>query len=183
MTDIWRTVQWSMGGNDRYGDCAFVALANLQDLWAAESGAPFTIDEAECELFYAQETGFIAADPATDRGVILEHVISDWCKNGWPADPLRKVVGYQEVSFNDFGAAIRRNKGLPCWAMLPPGDNLDVFSDTTLALDPQDGHAMLLVAVDATGLTLVTWAKTVKVSWHWWLKFGRQVFEVYRGLV
>lgn len=180
MTDTWRTVEWSLGANDKYGDCAFVCLANLLDLWAAEAGTPFTIGEAECLFYYNKETGFLASNPASDKGAVLETVICDWCRDGWPADPINKPASYRGIGNAEIAAAIERNGGVPCWAMLPAGDDLDPFGDDKLADDPQDGHAMLAVAATDDGLMLVTWAETVEVSWRWWERFGRGQFEVMR---
>lgn len=181
MSDLWRSVAFSLGGNDRWGDCAFVACANLLDLWAAKAGAPWIIGEAECERLYALEAGFNSQDKATDTGAVLEDVIRYWCEHGWPADPLEKPTGCRAVGPGDFAAAIVRNDGLPCWAILPAiGDDVEIFGDGVLGDEPADGHAMLIVEANAAGLTLITWAESRRVSWAWWRRFGRGAFEVTR---
>lgn len=182
MTPLWRTVQWSMGGNDRYNDCAFVSLANLLDLWGAMDGDPFTIGEAECELFYALEAQFNSQHPETDNGAVLEEVIRYWRDKGWPADPVNKPAGYRPIAPTDFAAAIHRQGGVPCWMQLPAGADDDaLFGDDTLTLEPGDGHAVLAVEADAAGLWVISWARPWRLSWVWWTRFGRGQFEVVKA--
>lgn len=177
MTDIWRTVHFSLGANDKYGSCVFVCLANLLDLWAAMDSRPFTIGDGEALHWYAVETGFNSQDHGTDKGAVLEAVIQHWCENGAPADPLNKPFGYRAIGSDEVDAAIGRNAGVPCWAMLPASEG---FGNDTLAEEPTWPHAMLIVSATTYGLALVTWGRAVSVSWAWWERFGRGQFEVER---
>lgn len=177
MQPTWRDATWSLAGNDQYGDCAFVSLANLLDLRAALAGQPFEVGEAEAELFYAREAGFVASRPETDRGAVLEDVIRYWCANGWPADPTCQPSGYREIEPTQIPAALKVYKGLPCWAMLPMRDGEPDFTDAALSLDGTAAHAMLIVDYSAD-LMLISWAAPVLVSWRWWYRFGRQAFGI-----
>ena len=176
----WRDIDWAqtLGGNDRFGDCVFVSLANLVDLL----NAPQVVMEAEIERMYSVETGWSAANPASDKGAVLETVIKDWCENGWPADPELKPSGYRPVALDGLRDALTRCQGAPSWIMLPmtaDGTGYD-FSDDAVTRDaPGVGaHAVLVVQADDFGIVFITWGKPQGVSWDWAREYWRGSFEV-----
>lgn len=178
----WQNVaEWSMGGNDKYGDCCFVSLCNLQDLASAVEGKPFVIGEAEAELFYSREANFDPENSQSDQGAILEDVIQYWCDNGWPSDPTDKPTGWCEITVAQIPMAVDKLYGVPATCLLPMtsvDDDFKLFNDTTLHNNPSDGHAILIVGAGPDGYTIVTWAKTINVSYAWWRKFGRKQYAI-----
>lgn len=174
----WQDVdEWTLGANDKYGDCAFVALCNLQDLLATVKAAPFVIEEGEALYFYNVEAGFNSQDRRTDKGAVLEEVIRYWAEKGWPSDPVDKPLGWCAIRPDEIHLAIQALYGVPAWCQLPQEDDND-FSDTALDYTPGDGHAVLIVGSDPTGYTLITWAEPVHVSTAWWHKFGRGQYAI-----
>jgi len=170
-------IDWSqtMGGNDEEGDCGPVALANLMNLWYG----PPLVERTEVERLYTIASGWTSENPGSDRGVILETLIRDWCANGWPADPTVKPAGYEAVSTDQAAlmTGVRRYGALVAAVMLPADQD---FSDDALSEPGTFGHAVLVVAADPDGVRLVTWASVRRVSWRWWGRFGRQAFGVER---
>lgn len=171
---------WSLGGNDKYGDCTFVSLCNVIDLATAVAGKPEIVTEAEAELFYAREAQFSPVDPSSDKGAVLADVIEFWRDNGWPADPELTLRGAWSVRKDQILAALHLLPGLPAWCMLPSLDDDPDFSDGALTRREVgiDAHAALIVDAGADTLTLVTWAELRIVSRAWWREYGREVFGV-----
>lgn len=180
-TDTWRRVAWSLGGNDQYGDCAFVSCANIADLWAAQNGTPWTIGEAECERFYAVEAGFNSQNKTTDKGEILEKVIKYWCENGWPGDSLLKPSGYEAITADQIQTTLAGGDGAAAWCVLPINDDGDPdLSDVALRRNTPGtaAHAVAIVAVENGGFWIIMWAEPKWVSRAWWNAYGRDCYAV-----
>lgn len=172
--------EWSLAGNDRYGDCTFVCLCNLLDLVAAVYAKPFVIGEAEAELFYAREAGFRADNPATDRGAVLADVIRYWAANGWPSDPTNVPLGWCPIGADMIHQAVWSLGACPAWCLLPQNDEGWDFTDAAVNWDAPGvgGHSVLIVGSDAGSLWIVTWAEVKIVSHAWWTKYGQGQFAV-----
>lgn len=171
---------WSMGGNDRVGDCTYVTLENQDDLVTSVNGNPEVMMEAEAERFYTVERGFQPGDKATDVGEVLSKVIDYWATQGWPGDPAFKAKGWCALDPSEIHQAIHSLGCAPAWCMLPQGDDDWDFSDLSLRRNtPGTGaHAVLLVESGPTMLRLVTWARVVPVSLAWWRTYGRDAYGV-----
>jgi hypothetical protein len=172
----WRDVDWSqtLGGNDRFGDCTFVSLANLIDIIKA----PQIVSEGETERFYTVETNWTAENPGSDKGAVLETVIQDWCANGWPSDPVLRPSGYHAITFDQVADALARTDGVPAWLMLPSnadGSGYD-FTDDALDAEGRYAHAVLIVSFDP--FIFVTWAQPQAVSEAWARRFFMGFYEV-----
>jgi hypothetical protein len=177
----WRSIDWAqtLGGNDRYSDCVFVALANFLDVRLA----PQIVAEGEIERFYSIETGFEPGVRATDKGAVLEAVLKDWVANGWPSDPTIKPVAYGPISANDMPVAIATSGSVPAWLLLPaaPADDESDWDFSDRAVDnavPGTGAHAVLVVYAAEAVTFVTWGKAVTVSQLWWRKYAQQAYAV-----
>lgn len=177
MTSYWRPVaEWSLGGNDRYGDCTFVSLANFCDLVQTAIGQPQTIMEAEAEHFYAVESGFNPNDLASDRGAVLREVIADWAAKGWPGDDTLKPVAWGACAHDRCAEIVERYGAQFAWVMLPKdldGD-WDWSDDAVLRNAPGEGaHAILVVEKTPIGRVVITWAAPQGVSDAWWARYAQ----------
>ena len=174
--------QWSLGGNQKFGDCTFVSLCNLLDLVSAVNGTPFVIGAGEAENFYSREAGFNSQNPATDKGAVLADVIAYWADQGWPSDPVNKPLGWCAIEPGQIHQAVHSLGAVPAWCMLPDGGDGWDFTDAPIrAGTPGTGaHAVLIVGSDvaADTLTLVSWAALQTVSRQWWDTYGRGAFAV-----
>jgi hypothetical protein len=174
-----RVPAWSLGGNDKYGDCAFVAPCNLIDVVKAVGGSPQVVGEAEAEYFYAREAGFNSQNPATDRGAVLSDVLQYWMDQGWPSDPTYKPLGFCAIEPDQIHQAVHSLGGVPAWCALPVDANGDPnWSDSAIGTQAADGHAILIAQSDPEHLVLITWAEPVYVSLAWWKAFGQGQFAV-----
>lgn len=182
MIGYWRQVpEWSLAGNDRYGDCTFATAANFTDLLTAVNGTPEVVPEGEAEYWYAKETGWTAQNPDSDKGEILEKMLQYWLENGNPSDPVDRITSYAPVANEDITVAIERYGACFAWCMLPMrGDDDPDLSDDALQNDTPGtaAHAMLIVGTTPKGFVVVTWGEACGVSRAWWYRYGRQQFSV-----
>lgn len=167
--------EWSMGGNQKFSDCSFVALANLHDLVSAVNGRPEVISEAECEFFYAVETGFDPNNPSTDKGAVLGTLLSHWMADGWPGDSELRPIGYCELREDEIPVCIYLLGGAVAWAMLP-SDGAGGYDFSGTDKPGEYAHAVFIAQATSDSLTLITWARREVVSREWWAKYGREVF-------
>lgn len=166
-----------MGGNDRYNDCVWPSLANLHDTVTAVNGHPEVMSEAECEYFYARETGFTPLDKSTDKGAVQRRVIEDWCAHGWPGDDTLKPLGWCDVRPDEIPVAIHMLGGVPFWMMLPllrPG----VYDFQSTDLPGEYAHAAFFSGATWNTLSFVTWASEVTVTMEWARKYVKEAFGV-----
>jgi hypothetical protein len=160
--------KWSGIENIREaGDCGIVECANVLNFWNALRGQPGTVSAAEDLANYHKANGWRKCDPSTDRGIILETFIQDWCRQGWFGDPYLTPRGYEPVT--DRVAGLKRFGVLAASVALTETES---FGDDALVLPPKSGHGVCMVAP----LIIVTWTKLQGYSEAWWAKFGRQMF-------
>jgi hypothetical protein len=173
-------IQYSLGGNDKFGDCAFCSPANHVDLVKAAGGNPQQVMEAEIERFYAIETGWTPTDPSTDKGAILANVLQDFTDNGWPTDPEYKPLGLYSVKASQISTAVHLFGACEGWIMLPSdGDGGYDFTDAAFGRPGQFAHAILIVGADESGYDLITWARRQRISRAWWTAFGRDAYSLH----
>lgn len=177
----WRVVkEWSLGGNDKYGDCAFVGLANLHDLVTAVNGAPEVMSDAEAEHFYSVEAGFKPGDASTDHGETLVKVLQYWSDYGWPGDPELKPKEWHQISFEQIGNTVDRYGAVYAWFMLPSLDDEWDLSDDAVAKSVlgTGAHCMLVVGDAPDRSWVVTWGRVREVSAAWMAAYWRGGFAV-----
>lgn len=172
-----RVPEWSLAGNDKFGDCVFAALANFNDLVWAVAGTPMAMSEAEAEFFYHVEAGFSPGDKATDKGAVLQDVIEYWCKHGWPGDTTLKPLGYAKLNSDEIPVAIQMLGGSVAWLMLP-SDGRGGYDFETTDREGDFAHAVFVDRATWNTRTFVTWAGEKTVSVDWWAKYGREAFGV-----
>ena len=176
MTEVgyWRAVaEWSLGGNDEVGDCVFCTAANYTDLLETVRGTPQTVPDAEVERWYAWETGWTRANPASDKGEVLEKMLQHWRDNGNPSDPLDRITDFYTVT--DISSAIEEYGAVFAWCLLPMRDDDPDLSDGALQAGTPGtaAHAVLIVGDDTGKMWLATWGEVREISEDWWRAYGQ----------
>ena len=175
-----RVSEWCMGGNDRFGTCAFAALGNLHALVTALAGRPEVMPEAEIEMFDGTLTGFRPDRAETDHGARIRDVLDYWAENGWPGDPTMKPLGWCRLEPEELALGVYLFGGIYTWLMLPRAEDRSWdWTDAALARsEPGVGaHAVLIVGATADRRWLVSWGQIIQVSAAWWTRYGSD--EVY----
>lgn len=175
-----RVPEFSLGGNDKIGDCVFCTSANYTDLMKAVNGDPQVVPEAEVERWYDWETGHRRDNPASDKGEVLERMLQLWQNIGNPSDPLDRLTGYCAIEPEEIHQAVHSLGAVLAWCMLPSQEDGWDFTDIALSWNaPGTGpHAILIVESNPLGLKLVSWASVYEVSHEWWRAYGRGQFAV-----
>ena len=174
-SNLCHNVTYSLGGNDKYGDCAFVSVANHIDLAKAALGTPQEVSEAEAEYFYSVEKGFTPTNPLTDTGEVLSKVVKYFADNGWPADPTYKPLSWGTLDQVDTQLVIECLGATYNWLLLPQDQSGYNFRDDAVTSGAQgvEAHAVLTVQKLANSRKIVTWAEVVEVSDLWWSHYSK----------
>lgn len=168
-------VEWVMGKNDQpgVGDCVLVACANMR---LKRTGVRMM--DGEVLEAYSKIAGWRPMEPETNSGVRVEAVLDYWRDQGWPSDPLDKIAGWDALAIDEIRAAVERDGAIVAWAELPVVDDDYSFDDRALGTDGVAAHAFAVIAADDDGITVVTWAREVDMSWAWVAQFMRGAYAV-----
>jgi hypothetical protein len=167
---------WGMMKNDTLGDCTCAAVGHAIQCWSANAGArEITISDADVVAAYSAITGYSPSDPASDRGAVELDVLNHWRKNGIGGHKIQAYVatepknhGHVRAAIDLFGAAYI-GLALPVsaqkqkvWSVAPGG------ATGTGAPGSWGGHAVIVLAYDAHGLTCITWGQPKRMTWGFW---------------
>lgn len=85
--------------NDELGDCTIAAIYHLIQLWSFHvSDAMLTEPDALVLKMYEKIDGYVAGDPSTDQGGIMQHVMKYWMRKGVAmANGVNKALAVVEV--------------------------------------------------------------------------------------
>lgn len=154
---------WQMLGNDEYGDCVAVALAN--QIRAVTQGLAKKVYPSESQVlrFYeTQNPDF----PAQDDGMDLQQALGDLLHAGFPSRPRRRCVAFAKLHpthEDELEAAIAIFGSVVLGLEVQAG-NLDDFDEGRPWSDhgqpPEGGHAVLAGGYKkGESIRFVTWAQ------------------------
>jgi hypothetical protein len=155
--------------NDQLGDCAIADPGHQIQIWSAANGKEITVPDLAILAAYEAVSGYNPADPNTDRGCVMVDVLNYWRKTGIGghiiaayADIAPKHTPMVKTALNLFG-------GLSVGVALPISAQTQstwkVVRGPNSAPGSWGGHAICIVAYDATYLTCVTWGKLLRMTW------------------
>ncbi len=172
----------TMGGNDRYGDCTAVALANALHAQAALAGFDLSIPDVAIVDLYRQVTGFDPARPATDGGCVEVQMLSWQARHGFATGGQTSFVGlWANLPTDDLNLLRLVTARMGCGYLgvnLAEADQVGGVWDTKTPAsqgDPRPGswgaHALLCWAYDGWDETslwqLVTWGRRQYCTTRW----------------
>jgi hypothetical protein len=166
----------AMYANDRLGCCTIAAVANLASVQAAGEGLQLAFVEADVVAFYDAITGGV------DNGAVEVDVLARVLSGGFPLDgkwKIRAWAGVEHADLDEVRSAAALFQGVYLGVELPDDWQAGADAghwDVTLDPDMENGHAVVIVGYDESGVTLATWGKTVKATWAWFQKY---VVEAY----
>lgn len=92
-----RVTNWSMLGNDLYGDCVEAAAVNTIMTMTSQSGIQVSPTETQTLQDYTNITGFNPNDSSTDQGTVMVDALAYYVKSGIAG---RKVIGWASVKID-----------------------------------------------------------------------------------
>lgn len=169
------TGDWGMLGNDTYGDCEWAEWAHTLMLLSAVEKKPWTTTDAAVASAYMKYTGGV--DQGSD---MLEcanlRLKNTWANFGAPVadafvglDLGSRLKASVRASVYVLGSA-SLGVGLPLALQKTPYDWTHVPTEAERKESQWQpgswgGHAVDALDYDSSGVTIISWAKPVKVSW------------------
>ncbi|MGH7056436.1 MAG: hypothetical protein ACREFZ_00950 [Acetobacteraceae bacterium] len=180
---------WPMLDNDSIGDCTIAAVGHAVQLWTTVAGDPRAMTGAEALLGY-ERFGYVPGDADTDLGANAQDVLARWADNGFAcggkndrlagfcsiAPKLRTTIKMGVAWLGVVYAGIRLPlgvQGADSWDLGPLGD---VPAEGPWAPGSWGGHAVPIIGYDAKGLTVVTWGRTLRMSWRFWDGYADEAY-------
>ena len=176
-------VNWGMMGNDRIGDCTCAAIGHAIQMATANTASEITLPDAQIIAAYSAITGYNPVTGANDNGANELDVLRYWQTVG--------VGGHKAVAYAACDIADQADIedcinlfGFAYIGFLVPASAEQQFG----ANQPWDvvandggivgGHAVIPVAYDAQGVTVVTWGRLQRMSWAFWRKYVEEAYGV-----
>lgn len=167
---------WGMMLNDKLGDCTCAAIGHIIQAWSANAGPQEIVlpDQAILKAYEAVG-GYRPSDPSTDRGAVELDVLKYWRKTGVGGHKIDAFVALEPRNHAHIKAAVDLFGGAYIGVALPlSAQTQKVWSvppggpSGNAAPGSWGGHAVVVEAYDAHGLTVITWGQKKKMTWSFW---------------
>jgi hypothetical protein len=180
-----KVTSWPMMANDRIGDCTTAAAGHCIQEWTTDVGNPAVIPDSAVIAAYAAISGY---DPATgqhDVGATEIDLLNYWRKTGIGAHQIDSYVALEPGNLEHVRDAVYIfgncyiGLALPATAQrqaiwsVPPGGPVGQGAPGSWG-----GHAVPVVAYDASGLTVVTWGALQRMTWGFWSAYCDEAYAV-----
>lgn len=181
-------IPWTMLANDRLGLCVLAGILHYcQAIERWKDGSARVPTDEEAITAY-ELMGYNPAEPSTDNGVMIYSALTHWRDNGFttPAG-LDKIDAFVRVNPLNllqvkqalwlFGPLILglalplSAQSQPVWTN-PPNMNNDN------AIGSWGGHCVILVKLDDTHATVITWGEEKLIELGWFTQYCDEVWAV-----
>ena len=153
-----------MDGNDTLGDCTIAALAHATTVYHGLLGKKKIIGRSAVVKLYYHLTG------GPDTGLQELDVLNYWRQNKVSGDEILAYVSVDVKNHTHIQQAIQIFGGVYIGFQVQENciEDFNARQPWTPGPLTQDGHAVVAVAYDSTGVTVLTWGNTQKATWAWW---------------
>jgi len=126
------------------------------------------MSDTEVLRLYSATSGYVAGDPATDRGAVCLDVLNYWTHNEVGGEVLSAFCAVDPSNLANVRAALEIFGGLYAGVSLRQAqlDDSGEWDETSGAV--VGGHCIWVVGADDDGLTCVTWGETQRMTWAFW---------------
>ncbi|MGH7118162.1 MAG: hypothetical protein ACREFP_04095 [Acetobacteraceae bacterium] len=182
---------WPMLDNDQTGDCTIAAVGHAVQCWCAAAGEPRVMTDAEAIAGY-EDFGYVPGNPSTDQGANAQDVLTRWTRGGFEVGGARDTLtGFCVLNTLDdlevrsaiawLGAtyvgialplAVQGADTWDCGPLEPNG----APSSGPWAPGSWGGHAVPIVGYGPWGLLVVTWGKTLRMTWSFWRTYADEAY-------
>jgi hypothetical protein len=158
------TALFPMDGNDSLGDCTIAALAHATTIYRGFLGKRNIMAKPAVVKLYMHLTGGL------DSGLAELDVLNYWRQHPVSGDHILAFATIDVKNHAHVQQAIRLFGGVYLGFQVQENCQQQFHDGQPWTPGPltQDGHAVVAVAYDATGLTVLTWGNTQKATWAWW---------------
>jgi|SRR5215469_14797065 len=158
------TTLFPMDGNDTLSDCTIAALAHATTTFNGLLGTKNIMARTDVVKLYTQLTG------GQDSGLPELDVLNYWRKHSVDSEKILAYVAIDPKNHTNIQQAIRLFGGVYLGFQVQQDCQKDFqarkpWSPGTLT---RDGHAVVAIAYDETGVTVLTWGNTQQATWAWW---------------
>lgn len=158
--------------NDTLGDCVIAGGYHVVGVETGNAGAEYHATKQQITRDYSAIGGYVPGDSATDQGCELPTALAYWQKNGFANGT--KLLGHLAVdasNAHEVMLALYLFENLYFGIELPdawvspfpsgPGFTWGVAG----AADPQNGHCIMGVGYDTSGVAIDSWGMLGKLTW------------------
>ena len=158
------TVLFPIDGNDTYGDCTIAALAHAVTTFNGMIDKEVVPTRQSVVKLYLHLTGGL------DSGLNELDVLNYWRKHPFSSEKVLAYVSIDPKHHEHVQLAIAMFGGVYLGFHVQRDCLKDFEARRPWTPGPltHDGHAVLAVAYDQEGLTVLTWGNTQKATWAWW---------------
>ena len=166
---------WGMMCNNKIGNCTCAAAGHLIMEWTADEGALITPSDQDIINAYAAVSGYNPATGANDTGADVKTVLDYWRKTGIASHKILAYASLEPQNNDHIKQSVFLFGGCYVGLSLPLSAQTQLIWDVPAAgvqvngtKGSWGGHVIPVIGYDATGLTIVTWGVTKKMTWAFW---------------
>lgn len=175
---------WGMMLNDQLGDCTCAAIGHIIQAWSANAGPKeITLPDQAILAAYEKVGGYRPGKPDTDRGAVELDVLKYWRATGVGGYKIDAFVALEPKNHQHIEAAVDLFGGAYIGLSLPlSAQRQNVWSvppggpSGTGAPGSWGGHAVVIEAYDAHGLTCITWGQKKRMTWSFWDAYSDEAY-------
>jgi hypothetical protein len=158
--------------NDSLGDCVIAGGYHLVGVWTGNAtGSPFIATDDQILADYSAIGGY-TGDPSTDQGCNEQTALAYWRDTGFAdGSKLAGWVGLDATSSDECKAAINLFEDcllgieLPDEWIQPFPSSSGFVWDVAGDANPNNGHCVVVVGYDSTGVQIATWGLIGTITW------------------
>jgi len=160
------TTAWPLYRNDTVADCTVVATAHQILAWTTWTGAGAAVPEDAVVAAYLELAG-----GDEEAGAVQLDVLKRWRAQGLGGHSIEAFVAVDPRHADHVRAAIALFGGCILGLQLPRTAEHQAIWDTNAPTDDDaaagswGGHAVVALAYDAEGLTVITWGAPKRMTW------------------
>ena len=156
--------------NDQLGDCVIAGGYHLVGVWTGNAtGSAFIASDEQIKRDYAAIGGYVDGDPSTDQGCNEQDALKYWIEFGYAdGSKLAAWAGVDATNVGQVMMAAYLFEDLMLGIELPDAWLSD-FSmpvwDAAGPANPNNGHCVVVVGYDGSGVQIATWGMIKTITW------------------
>ena len=174
---------WPMYANDRIGDCTTAAAGHMIEAWTAAARGQ-AVEISEQSVLDAFDHVKLVDPQTGEAGAVELDVLRYWRTSGIGGHTIGAFARVAVHTHQLVRAGAWLFGGLYIGLQLPLTAQAQEVWDWTGSLSGDalpgswGGHAVDVVAYDATALTVVTWGRLKQMTWSFWDRYCDEAYSI-----